>query len=46
MIKDRFGSNVVLIQYPVEAGPGFESIIDVLKMDIEGFITAQFDPVQ
>ncbi len=32
MIKDRFGSNVIVVQYPVNEGVGFNSIIDVLKM--------------
>ncbi|HNY53905.1 MAG TPA: elongation factor G [Bacteroidales bacterium] len=32
MMKDRFGNNVVVIQYPVNEGVGFNSIIDVLKM--------------
>jgi len=30
--KSSFGNKVTVIQYPVEAGPGFNSIIDVLKM--------------
>jgi elongation factor G len=32
MLKERFGSNVILIQYPVNEGTGFNSIIDLLKM--------------
>ncbi|MDY0097690.1 MAG: elongation factor G [Bacteroidales bacterium] len=32
MMKDRFGSNVILVQYPLNEGLGFNSIIDVLKM--------------
>ncbi len=32
MLKDRFGGNVILIQYPVNEGVGFNAIIDVLKM--------------
>jgi len=32
MLKDRFGNNVVLVQFPVNEGVGFNSIIDVLKM--------------
>ncbi|MFZ0282675.1 MAG: elongation factor G [Bacteroidales bacterium] len=32
MMKDRLGSNVILIQYPVNEGVGFNSVIDVLKM--------------
>ncbi|MDZ4821999.1 MAG: elongation factor G [Flavobacteriales bacterium] len=31
-IRDHFGSNAVLMQYPVNAGEGFNSIIDLLKM--------------
>ena len=32
MLKERLSSNVILIQYPVNEGTGFNSIIDVLKM--------------
>lgn len=32
MLKERLSSNVILIQYPVNEGTGFSSIIDVLKM--------------
>ena len=32
MLKERLSSNIVLIQYPVNEGAGFNSIIDVLKM--------------
>jgi elongation factor G len=32
MIKERLTSNVILVQYPVNEGIGFNSIIDVLKM--------------
>jgi len=32
MIKERLSNNVILIQYPVNEGVGFNSIIDVLKM--------------
>lgn len=31
-IRDRFGNKVVSVQYPVNAGPEFDSIIDLLKM--------------
>lgn len=34
MMKDRFGSNVTLVQYPLNEGVGFNSIIDVLKMQM------------
>ncbi len=30
--KTAFGNKVTVVQYPVDAGPGFSSIIDVLKM--------------
>ncbi len=32
MLKERLSSNVILIQYPLNEGTGFNSIIDVLKM--------------
>lgn len=32
MMKDRFGNNVIVIQYPLNEGAGFNSIIDVSKM--------------
>ena len=32
MLKERLSSNVILIQYPVNEGTGFNAIIDVLKM--------------
>ncbi|MDP4282434.1 MAG: elongation factor G [Bacteroidota bacterium] len=31
-LKQQFGNNVTLMQYPVNAGTGFNSIIDLLKM--------------
>jgi elongation factor G len=31
---NKFGHSVTLIQYPVNAGPGFNQIIDVLKMKL------------
>lgn len=31
-LKENFGSKVVQIQYPLETGPGFHSMIDVLLM--------------
>jgi elongation factor G len=31
-LKERFGSHVVLVQYPVNPGSDFDSIIDVLTM--------------
>ena len=32
MLKERFGNGVSLIQFPVNEGAGFNSIIDVIKM--------------
>lgn len=32
MMKDRFGGKIALVQYPVNAGPGFNSIIDLIQM--------------
>ncbi len=32
--KGVFGNKVTVVQYPVNAGPGFDSIIDVLKMKL------------
>ncbi len=32
MMKERLSNNVILVQYPVNEGIGFNSIIDVLKM--------------
>jgi elongation factor G len=32
MMKDRLDNNVILVQYPVNEGVGFNSIIDVLRM--------------
>lgn len=37
MSKERFGNNVVVVQYPVNEGIGFTSIIDVLKMKMYKF---------
>jgi len=34
MMKERLGNNVILIQYPVNEGVGFNSVIDVLKMKL------------
>ena len=31
-LKERFGGNVIITQYPVETGEGFNAIIDVLLM--------------
>lgn len=32
MLRERFGNNVCLVQFPVTEGVGFNSIIDVMKM--------------
>jgi len=32
MLKERLSNNIILVQYPVNEGIGFNSIIDVLKM--------------
>jgi elongation factor G len=32
MLKERLSNNVIIIQYPVNEGTGFNSVIDVLKM--------------
>ncbi len=34
MMKERFGNGVVLVQYPVNEGVGFNSVIDILKMKL------------
>ncbi len=36
-IKKRFGSSVILMQYPVNQGEGFNTIIDLLKMTMYKF---------
>ena len=33
-IKERFGAHAVVVQYPVNTGAGFDSIIDVLDMKL------------
>ena len=35
--KAHFGANVVAVQYPVQTGSGFNSIIDVLNMELLQF---------
>lgn len=37
MAKERFGSAVTIIQYPVNAGVGFDSVVDVLTMKMYKF---------
>jgi elongation factor G len=36
-IKERFGAHAVLVQYPVNVGGGFDSIVDVLTMKLYKF---------
>ncbi|GAB1473807.1 elongation factor G [Bacteroidota bacterium] len=36
-LRQTFGKKVVLIQFPVEVGPGFNSFVDVLKMKMYFF---------
>lgn len=31
-MKARYGNNIVVVQYPVNVGPGFNKVVDVLKM--------------
>ncbi len=33
-LNERYGSKIAIIQYPVNAGPGFDSIIDLMKMKL------------
>lgn len=33
-LKDRYGSKVIPIQYPVACGPSFNQVVDVLKMKL------------
>jgi elongation factor G len=35
--KERFGSSVTIIQYPVSQGAGFDSVVDVLTMKMYKF---------
>ena len=35
--KECFGNNVTIVQYPVNSGPGFNAIIDVLTMKMYKF---------
>jgi elongation factor G len=37
--RNRFGHNVALVQFPVKHGPGFQSVIDVLRMKMLTFKT-------
>jgi elongation factor G len=42
--KSHFGSNVVLVQYPVNVGPGFNAIIDVLNMVMYKYVDGHRKP--
>ncbi len=33
-IKERMGGNAVLAQFPVNAGPGFDSLVDIIQMKL------------
>ncbi|MBS1948010.1 MAG: elongation factor G [Bacteroidetes bacterium] len=35
--KDHFGRNVIVVQYPLNQGQGFDSIVDVLRMTMYKF---------
>ncbi len=35
--KIHFGNNVVVVQYPLQQGPGFHEIVDVLRMTLYKF---------
>jgi elongation factor G len=34
MLKERISSSIILLQYPLNEGTGFNSVIDVLKMKL------------
>ncbi len=34
MLNDRFKGKIAIVQYPVNAGPGFDSIVDLIKMKL------------
>jgi elongation factor G len=42
--KAHFGNNVTLVQYPLNAGPGFNAIIDVLNMVMYEYKEGQSKP--
>src|SRR5690606_21506432 len=44
-LKQYFGNNVVPFQYPVNAGIGFDSVIDLLKMKLMKFPVGGGAPV-
>ncbi len=37
MAKQRFGKAFTLMQYPIKTGPGFDAIVDLLKMTVYQF---------
>jgi elongation factor G len=34
MLNERYGGKIASVQYPVNAGPGFDSIVDLIKMKL------------
>jgi elongation factor G len=38
-LKHNFGANVTIVQYPVNAGVGFDSVIDLMQMKMLKFAT-------
>ncbi len=36
-LKEDFGNSVTIIQYPVNAGPGFDAVIDLMQMKLLKF---------
>ena len=44
LMKERFGSNVVLVQFPVNEGTSFNAIIDVITMKMYKFPPAGGNP--
>ncbi|MBI5219462.1 MAG: elongation factor G [Bacteroidia bacterium] len=45
MLKQSFGNNVVLAQYPVSTGSGFDSIIDLLSMKMYKYSGGKLEQV-
>ncbi len=43
-LKQQFGKNVIPVQYPVNAGSGFNTIIDLLKMKQYKFVSGGGKP--
>ncbi len=35
--RQKFGNKVIITQYPINAGPGFDSIVDIIKMKLYTF---------